>query len=253
MRFLSAVDRKATVYRPWTGLITVDTLDARGRARAARGAGQPGRRRPACSRRRCWPRWTASPSSRPSDLLAAVGGQEAEGEARPARSRARRATRAVDVTLAETPQEIPLNDPSLLYNKVMMDLRQQVEGYPGTETAAFARLNLAICAMHFGDFAAAHEHLLKARGGAAGAARPLAGHGPLLPGPGPRAARLQEGGGGRLPRRRRLQGRDALQQRRAGGGAAGRAPGRDIERASRAPRLDAAGRRRRRSFRSPPA
>ena len=44
-----------------------------------------------------------------------------------------------------------------------MDLRQQVEGYPGTEAAAFARLNLAVCAMHFGDFAAAHEHLLKAR------------------------------------------------------------------------------------------
>jgi tetratricopeptide (TPR) repeat protein len=69
----------------------------------------------------------------------------------------------VEVVLGETPQEIPLNEPSLLYNKVMMDLRQQVEGYPGTETAAFARLNLAICAMHFGDFAAAHEHLLKAR------------------------------------------------------------------------------------------
>ena len=34
---------------------------------------------------------------------------------------------------------------------------------PGTEGAAFARLNLALCAMHFNDFAAAHEHLLKAR------------------------------------------------------------------------------------------
>ena len=45
-----------------------------------------------------------------------------------------------------------------------MDLRHQVDGYPGTEPAAFARLNLALCAMHFGDFAAAHEHLLKARG-----------------------------------------------------------------------------------------
>jgi Tfp pilus assembly protein PilF len=45
----------------------------------------------------------------------------------------------------------------------MMDLWQQVQGYPGTEAAAFARFNLALCAMHFGDFAAAHEHLLKAR------------------------------------------------------------------------------------------
>ena len=26
MRFLAAVDRRATLYRPWTGLITVDTL-----------------------------------------------------------------------------------------------------------------------------------------------------------------------------------------------------------------------------------
>jgi Tfp pilus assembly protein PilF len=44
----------------------------------------------------------------------------------------------------------------------MMDLLHQVEAYPGTEEAAFARLNLALAAMHFGDFAAAHEHLLKA-------------------------------------------------------------------------------------------
>jgi Tfp pilus assembly protein PilF len=44
-----------------------------------------------------------------------------------------------------------------------MDLRQQLEGYPGTEAAAFARLNLALAAMHFGDFASAHEHLLRAR------------------------------------------------------------------------------------------
>jgi tetratricopeptide (TPR) repeat protein len=72
-------------------------------------------------------------------------------------------TRSVELIIAQTPQEIPLNEPSLLYNKVMMDLRQQVEGYPGSEAAAYARLNLAICAMHFGDFAAAHEHLLKAK------------------------------------------------------------------------------------------
>src|SRR6185295_10996906 len=47
---------------------------------------------------------------------------------------------------------------------VMMDLRQQIEGYPGTEPAAFARLNLGLAAMHFGDYAAAHDHFVKARG-----------------------------------------------------------------------------------------
>ena len=66
------------------------------------------------------------------------------------------------MTLGQTPQEIPLNEPSLLYNKIMMDLRQQAHSYPGTEAAAFARLNLAIAAMHFFDFAAAHDHLVAA-------------------------------------------------------------------------------------------
>ena len=73
-----------------------------------------------------------------------------------------RRTSLVDWRIGRLPW-VPLNDPDLLYNKVMMDLRQQVEGYPGTEQAAFARLNLAICSMHFDDFAAAHAHLLKAR------------------------------------------------------------------------------------------
>ena len=84
-----------------------------------------------------------------------------------------------------------------------MDLRQQVEGYPGTEAAAFARLNLALCAMHFGDFAAAHEHLLKARTELP--QRPGISQGTALYylGPGPGAARLQEGSGGRLPGGRR--------------------------------------------------
>ena len=43
------------------------------------------------------------------------------------------------------------------------NLRQQAEGYPGTEAAAFAQLNLALCAMHFGDYAAAHDFLMKAK------------------------------------------------------------------------------------------
>src|SRR6185369_4190742 len=103
------------------------------------------------------------PVKQTSDLLAAVDAKKAKEKLALQFKGAGGAARALDVTLSETPQEIPLNDPSLLYNKVMMDLRQQVEAYPGTEGAALARLNLAICAMHFGDFAAAHEHLLKAK------------------------------------------------------------------------------------------
>jgi len=162
MRFLSAVDRKATLYRPWTGLITVDSSMFEGvpvlrvvpGSPAAQAGVQPAEVLASVD---------GKAVKQTSDLLAAVDAKKAKEKLALQFKGAGGAGRALDVTLADTPQEIPLNDPSLLYNKVMMDLRQQVEGYPGTETAAFARLNLAICAMHFGDFAAAHEHLLKAR------------------------------------------------------------------------------------------
>jgi tetratricopeptide (TPR) repeat protein len=71
--------------------------------------------------------------------------------------------RGVELVLGSSAREIPLFDPQLVYNKVMMDLRAVVEGYPGTEAAAYARLNLALCAMHFSDYAGAHEYLQKAK------------------------------------------------------------------------------------------
>jgi tetratricopeptide (TPR) repeat protein len=161
LRFLSVVDQKATVYRPWTGLITVDTLLHDGIPVLRVVPGSP----------------AAQAGIRAGEILQAADGKRLKQTAellaavelkRPKDKLALQLTgaaggRAVELSLAETPQEIPLNDPALLYNKVMMDLRQVVDGYPGTEAAAFARLNLALCAMHFGDFAAAHEHLVKAR------------------------------------------------------------------------------------------
>jgi tetratricopeptide (TPR) repeat protein len=161
LRFISAMDRKATVYRPWTGLITVDTLLHEGipvlrvvpGSPAASMGVQPGDILEAAD---------GKPLKQTADLLALVE-QKKPKDRLSLRLRGASGAKAVDLALAQTPQEIPLNDPALLYNKVMMDLRQQVEGYPGTEGAAFARLNLALCAMHFNDFAAAHEHLLKAR------------------------------------------------------------------------------------------
>jgi len=160
-RFLSAVDQKATVYRPWSGLITVDTLLHEGvptlrvvpGSPAALAGVQPGELLVAVDDK---------PIKQTTELLRAVEAKKPKQKLSLS-LKGPSGTRAVELTLGETPQEIPLNDPTLLYNKIMMDLRQQVEGYPGTEQAAFARLNLAICAMHFGDFAAAHEHLLKAK------------------------------------------------------------------------------------------
>jgi tetratricopeptide (TPR) repeat protein len=162
LRFISAVDQRATLSRPWTGMIVVDTALFDGipvlrivpGSPAAQAGIQPGEILYAAE---------GKPVKRVMDLLALVDAGKAKDKLSLHLRSAAGATRAVDLTLGETPQEIPLNDASFLYNKIMMDLRQQVEGYPGTEGAAFARLNLALCAMHFGDFPAAHSYLVKAK------------------------------------------------------------------------------------------
>jgi tetratricopeptide (TPR) repeat protein len=159
--FLTAVDQKATVFRSWSGLISVDTLLHQGVPVLRIVPGSP----------------AAFSGIQPGEVIYAADGAPIAGTAELLRIietkkpqdklalqlRGPEGARALELTLGETPQEVPLNEPRLLYNTVMMDLRQQVQGYPGSEAAAFARLNLGICALHFGDFAAAHEHFLKAR------------------------------------------------------------------------------------------
>lgn len=160
-RVLAAIDRKATVYRTWSGLVTVDTRLHEGvpilrvvpggpAAGAGLGPGEVVRAADGAPVKGSSELLALVESKRPGDALV-LQVQGASG-----------AARNVTLTLGETPQEIPLNDPELLYNKVMMDLRQQVDGYPGTEGAAFARLNLGLAALHFGDHAAAHDHFVEA-------------------------------------------------------------------------------------------
>ncbi|HET7746049.1 MAG TPA: PEGA domain-containing protein, partial [Vicinamibacteria bacterium] len=160
-RFLAAVDRRAVLYRPWTGLVTVDTLLHEGVPVLRIVPGSPA----AAAGVQAGEVLTAvggAPVKQTADLRAAVE-KAKPGDRLALQLKGASGARTVELALTQTPQEIPLNDAQLLYNKVMMDLRQQVEGYPGTEDAAFARLNLAIAAMHFADYAAAHEHLVKAR------------------------------------------------------------------------------------------
>jgi len=161
-RFTAKVDQRATLYKSWSGLITVDTHLHEGvpvlrivpGSPAAQAGIQVGEILYSADGR---------PIKQTADLLALVE-QKRPGERVALHVKdAAGATRAVDLALGQTPQEIPLYEPGLLYNKVMMDLRLQVEGYPGTEQAAFAWLNLALCAMHFHDYAAAHNYLTKAK------------------------------------------------------------------------------------------
>jgi tetratricopeptide (TPR) repeat protein len=160
-RFMAVVDQKVPDTRPWTGLIPVDTLLREGANVLRIVPGSPGEKA----------------GIQAGDVILSVDGRPVKKTldfrkevdlSKPAERLvlgvgAPAGQKNVELLPGETPQEIPLNDPALLYNKVMMELRQEVEGYPGTEPAAFARLNLALCAMHFGDYAAAHDHLMKAK------------------------------------------------------------------------------------------
>jgi tetratricopeptide (TPR) repeat protein len=161
LRFVSKIDHQATVYRPWSGLITVDTLLQEGLPVLRAVPGSP----------------AAQAGIQPGEVVTGADGKAIKAtaavlalvEQKKPKDRlsvdikGASGSRTVELTLSQTPQEIPLFEPTLLYNKVMMDLRQQVEGYPGTESAAYAWLNLALCAMHFQDFATAHNHLTKAK------------------------------------------------------------------------------------------
>lgn len=158
---LERLDRRFASHRTWIGAITVDTLIDDGPPVLRVVAGSP----------------AAAAGVLPGEVLRAVDGQPIKATAEflaavSARKPGERiglelqgpgGAHRVDVTLGETPREIPLFDPTLVYNKAMVDLRAVVEGYPGTEQEAFAWLNLGLCAMHFGDFAGAHESLQKAR------------------------------------------------------------------------------------------
>ena len=197
LRFLSVVDQKATVYRPWTGVITVDTLLHDGipvlrvvpGSPAAQAGIQPGEVLQAAD---------GKPVKQTAELLAAVVPKKPKDKLALQLAGAA-GSRTVELSLAETPQEIPLNDPALLYNKVMMDLRQVVDGYPGH---GGRRLRAA-------EPGAVRHALRRLRGrprapgqgpGRAPAAPgDLAGDRALLPGPDPREAGLQEGSGRRLP------------------------------------------------------
>jgi membrane-associated protease RseP (regulator of RpoE activity) len=158
---LARLDQRLEIARPWSGLITVDTrlhqgvpvLRVASGSPAAKAGIEPGEVIQAMD---------GKPVSATAEILAAVASRR-PGEKLGLHVKGAGEARAVELVLGESPQEIPLHEPTLLYNRVMMDLLLRAEGYPGTEQAAFAELNLSIAASHFGDFAAAHDHLMKAR------------------------------------------------------------------------------------------
>jgi len=161
---LARLDAQFASERPWTGLVTIDTLLVDGvpvlRVLPGSPATQAGLQGGDVVLA-----VDGQAVKRTADLLAAVAAKKA-GERIVLQVRGGAmgsAPRGVELTLGASAREVPLNDPQLVYNKTMMDLRSVTEGWPGTEAAAYAALNLALCAMHFSDFAGAHDFLQKAK------------------------------------------------------------------------------------------
>jgi tetratricopeptide (TPR) repeat protein len=161
LRFISKVDQKVAIFKPWSGLITVDTLLHEGVPVLRILPGSPAAQAGVQAGELVYSA-DGKPIKRTAELRALVE-QKKPGDKMALHLKGASGTRTVGLTLGQTPQEIPLFEPTLLYNKVMMDLRQIVDGYPGTEQAAYAWLNLGLCAMHFQDFAEAHKYLTKAK------------------------------------------------------------------------------------------
>jgi tetratricopeptide (TPR) repeat protein len=158
------LDAQFASERPWIGLVTVDTLLMEGVPVLRVVPGSP----------------AAQAGLQPGDVVLGVDGQAAKGTADVLAAVAAKkpgdrlvlqvrgvavgsSPRAVDLVLGASAREVPLFDPELVYNKAMMDLRSVTEGFPGSEAAAYASLNLALCAMHFSDFAGAHDYLQTAK------------------------------------------------------------------------------------------
>jgi tetratricopeptide (TPR) repeat protein len=161
---IKRLDAQFRSERPWSGLVTVDTLLHEGVPVLRVVPGSPAEKAGIAAGDLVLGA-DGQAVKQTADLLAAVEAKkvgdrlvlQVKGAAPGSQPR------GVELALGSSAREIPLFDPDLVYNKVMMDLRAVVEGYPGSEGAAYAWLNLAICAMHFGDYAGAHEYLQKAK------------------------------------------------------------------------------------------
>jgi tetratricopeptide (TPR) repeat protein len=162
LAFTSKLNREATVLRSWMGLVAVDTLLHEGVPVLRVIPNGPAAKAGVAEEEEIVAA-DGKPVRSVADLRAIIEAKEL-GESLDLALRSPGGDRSVELELEQAPQQVALHDESLFYNKVMMDLRQAVEGYPGTSRAAYARLNLAICAMHFRDYAQAHEYLTEAQG-----------------------------------------------------------------------------------------
>jgi tetratricopeptide (TPR) repeat protein len=160
-RFFAAFEKKVGLRAPWSGLITVDTLLHEGPVVLRVVAGSPADKA-AFVKGHVVTAVGGRKITRTEELIAALA---AAGTAKPVSITVNAAAgpRTVDLLLVEAPREISLLGTGALANKISMDLRQTIEGYPGSENAALARLNLGLIALGLHDYSGAHDAFIKAK------------------------------------------------------------------------------------------
>lgn len=158
--FLAALERRPVDREPVTGLVTIDTLTESGPVVLRVLPGSPAQKAgivPGAVVTAA----AGKPVASTADLERAVAAAQA-GKISLTVAQAATPT-TLELPIESAPRELRLGQDAVLYNKFLMDLRQTIDGYPGTDAAAIARLNLGLVALHFRDFAAAHEAFVRAR------------------------------------------------------------------------------------------
>jgi tetratricopeptide (TPR) repeat protein len=160
-RFFSAFEKKAPLRAPWSGLVTVDTLLHEGPVVLRVAAGSPAEKA-GFARGHVITAAGGRKITKTEELLAVIA---AAGTGKPLSITANAAggPKTVEMLLENAPREISFMGTGVLANKISMDLRQTIEGYPGSENAAFARLNLGLIALGLRDYSGAHDAFIKAK------------------------------------------------------------------------------------------
>ncbi len=160
-RFFATFEKKAALRGPSAGLVTVDTRLHDGPVIVRLTAGAPAEKA-GLVRGDVIVASGPRKIERTADLSAAIA---AAGPGKPLSLTVSGAAgqRTVEVVLDNAPREIENPSALGLANKIGMDLRQLIEGYPGSDNAAFARLNLGLIALGQRDYAGAHDAFVKAK------------------------------------------------------------------------------------------
>jgi tetratricopeptide (TPR) repeat protein len=159
-RFFQTFDRRVPLRAPWSGLVTIDTLLHDGPVVLRVVPGSPADQA-AFLKGHVVTEAGGRKISRSDELLAVI---DAAGSGKPVSLTVTTSEgpKTVNLPLEDAPREISLATAGALANKVAMDLRQTIEGYPGSENAAFARLNLGLIALGLRDYSGAHDAFIKA-------------------------------------------------------------------------------------------